>query len=204
MYTKGSNVVDVDLSFVEQYDKEMSKFGSVRDSSVRMINEWVRRSADSTDLYADYESIRQNYDTDAPMMNDHILEVENFTREQMERGELPAYMDDKIYDESEIGQEDHDANIKQAYQSLYGAAYHVDDILTSSTRQFLGPNYETYRLEKELEEQAARSAELAELKSSQNGMKSTFVNKETGEHYVSLVGPDGENTDDPYGYDDFG
>lgn len=202
MYQKPKNNVDVDLSFVEQYDKEMSKFGTVRDSSARTINEWVRMAADATDLYADYEGILHDYDYDVVVMNDHTLEVENFTREQMARGELPAYMDDKLYDESELGKEDHDGNIERAYESLYGAAYHVDDILASSTRQFLGPKYETYRMERALEEQAARIAELAELKASQNGMKSTFIDKETGESYLSLVGPDGESTEDPYAFDE--
>lgn len=191
-----------DLSFVKRYDNELAKFNSIRSATCRRINAGVVNAAQSFYEYEALELAQSDYEAIVPDLNDRILEQEGFTREQMESGSLPAYMENMIHTE-DFDDVDHNDNIDKARMNLYESVYHVHDVLTPDTLDVLGDDYNAYYVAKRAEEEAARAAELKALRS-QNGMKSTFVNPKTGETYLSLVDPStGESTEDDYAFDEF-
>ena len=192
-----------DLSFVERYDKDMSKFGEVRSTSVQSINDRVIAATESFYDYEAQELVHAEYEPQVPALNDAVLEREGFTREDMEAGRLPAYMDSLVYNE-DFGDVDHQENIAGAKEDLYDAVYHVDNVLSDDTRKVLGDEYSVYRKERMLEEQRENRENFKAL-ANDTATKDGYVyyDDERGHYVSSIDGPNHDLPDDGYHFDEF-
>ena len=191
----------IDLSFADRYDREMAKFGSLRSSSEKRINEDVMKALEDT-VNAQSEVLAVGeYAEQVPALNDQILEREGFTRREMEEGRLPAYMSDMVHDESVVGV-DYDKQADDLQESLFAAVYRVDPILSADTRASLGPEYQAYVKDRDRQISQQLEADRAAARR-QNGARSTFFDRQTGESYLSLVDESGRDTQDPYAFDEY-
>ncbi len=194
----------LDLSFVDRYDKDMSKFGEVRSASVPFINDRVIAATESFYDYEAQESVRAEYEPQVPALNDAVLEREGFTREDMEAGRLPAYMDSLVHNEN-FGDVNHQDNIAGARENLYDAVYHVDDVLSADTLQALGDEYSAYRKERMAAEKRANRENFRALaKDTATKDGHVYYDDERGNYVSSIDGPNHDLPDDGYHFDEFG
>lgn len=192
---------NLDFSFADRYDNEMSKFGSLRQSSVKRINDDVMRSIDDVGQSLFEIDIEKEAAGSTVFMNDQLLAREGFTRKEFEEGRLPAYMENQMYDESDRDR-DFDGEAKSLQESFFDAVYRVDPVLTDKTREALGPDYAAFVEERDMETARQMSDAQADARR-QNGARSTLFDRETGESHLSLVDDYGQPTNDPYAFDEF-
>lgn len=188
--------------FVGAYDKDMASLHSVRNVTASRINDAVMAQLGDMDNEVQQLTVEKETVPDIAFMNDMKLEQEGFTRDDMEAGRLPAYMESMITDEQQYAGRDFDSEIDSVKTGFYTDVYHVDSVLTEDTRQNLGSEYASFALEQKHLESDYTFSNLQEESRRQNGAKSTFFDRETGESYLSLVSPNGEPTNDPYGFDE--
>lgn len=190
-----------DLSFVDRYDREMSKFGHIRQTSEVRINEDVMQALENADQMQSELADMNDFANMLPALNDEILSSEGFTREDFEQGRLPAYMQARMHDESVVNT-DYVEQADEVQRDLFEAAYHVDAVLTRETRDALGPDYASFVAEKE-EQNAKAGTALMKEAMAQNGARSVLFDRQTGESHLSLTDEYGNPTDDPYAFDEF-
>ena len=192
---------NLDFSFADRYDNEMSKFGSLRQSSVKRINDDVMRSIDDVGQSLFEIDIEKEAAGSTAFMNDQLLAREGFTRKEFEEGRLPAYMENQMHDESDRDR-DFDGEAKSLQESFFDAVYRVDPVLTDKTREALGPDYAAFVEERDMETARQMSGAPADARH-QNGARATLVDREAGESHLSLVDDYGQPTNDPYAFDEF-
>ena len=188
--------------FVGAYDKDMASLHSVRNATASRINDAVMAQLEDMDNTVQQISVEQEIAPDIAFMNDRRLESEGFSREDMEAGRLPAYMEDMISDESRYDGRNFDDEIESVKTGFYTNVYHVDSVLTEETKQNLGSEYAEFVVEQHNLESATTFSRLQQEAREQNGARSTFFDKETGQSYLSLTDEFGNSTNDPYAYDE--
>ena len=189
----------------DRYEREVAKFGAhggmPRQSTIDEANKQVVLGVNA--LY------------EAQVLADarqETIDYYSMLNERYEREGVGEPSDEMLERELEAQQAD-GSEFASNQLRFYEAVYRVDAVLTPETREELeagagatGYSYEAFVNNKHLEEQQARDAELEAVRNeagSMGGAKSTFVDKTTGATYQSLVSPDGEDTKDDYGFDDF-
>ena len=198
-------MMDVDRQFVydmegaaSKYEREVAKFGPQggmpRQSTIREANEAALEGTVALANAQAYAEVRQETLDYYSMLNERydVDSGDHPTDEDIERQRDSV---DKALSQDQ--QNEHD---------FYEAVYRVDPILTDYTRDNLGQPYEDFVNQKRFEEQEARDHELEAQRAEareMGGARSTFVDQKTGETYQSLISPNGEDTKDDYGFDEF-
>ena len=197
--------MDVDRQFVydmenaaSKYEREVEKFGAnggmPRQSTIKAANEAALEGTVALANAQAYAEVRQETLDYYSMLNERydVDSGDHPTDEDIERQRDSV---DKALSQDQ--QNEHD---------FYEAVYRVDPILTDYTRDNLGQPYEDFVNQKRFEEQEARDHELEAQRAEareMGGARSTFVDQKTGETYQSLISPNGEDTKDDYGFDEF-
>ena len=197
--------MDVDRQFVydmenaaSKYEREVEKFGTnggmPRQSTIKAANEAALEGTVALANAQAYAEVRQETLDYYSMLNERydVDSGDHPTDEDIERQRDSV---DKALSQDQ--QNEHD---------FYEAVYRVDPILTDYTRDNLGQPYEDFVNQKRFEEQEARDHELEAQRAEareMGGARSTFVDQKTGETYQSLISPNGEDTKDDYGFDEF-
>lgn len=198
-------MMDVDRQFVydmenaaSKYEREVEKFGAnggmPRQSTIKAANEAALEGTVALANAQAYAEVRQETLDYYSMLNERydVDSGDHPTDEDIERQRDSV---DKALSQDQ--QNEHD---------FYEAVYRVDPILTDYTRDNLGQPYEDFVNQKRFEEQEARDHELEAQRAEareMGGARSTFVDQKTGETYQSLISPNGEDTKDDYGFDEF-
>lgn len=139
-------------NFVQQYDDEMRTAGAVRPKVVTAINRDVMENMYLVDMQVlEWQDEMRSVD-DVKAYNDSILGLEGFTRDDVAKGLIPAYLEPKLWKETSV--EEYQTRIDDTLQDFYSHVSHVDSVLSDACRKSLGPGYQEY-----LDEMRARRAE---------------------------------------------
>ena len=181
-----------------KYEREVAKFGPQggmpRQSTIREANEAALEGTVALANAQAYADARQDTLDYHSMLNE---------RYDIDTGDRPT--EDDVERERE-SVKDALSQDQQNERDFYEAVYRVDPILTDYTRENLGQPYEDFVTQKRFEEQEARDHELEAQRAEareMGGARSAFVDQKTGDTYQSLTSPDGEDTKDDYGFDEF-
>ena len=182
----------------DKYEREVEKFGAKgelpRQATIQNANEQALQGTVALANAQAYADARQDTLDYHSMLNE---------RYDIDTGDRPT--EDDVERERE-SVKDALSQDQQNERDFYEAVYRVDPILTDYTRENLGQPYEDFVTQKRFEEQEARDHELEAQRAEareMGGARSAFVDQKTGDTYQSLTSPDGEDTKDDYGFDEF-
>ena len=180
----------VDLSFKDNYDREIQTHGRVRQGMVPHFNHAVVEAFRATDAYDEEQRLRAESAAELRSMesDDDAIHAAGF--DPKDRNRVPGYVERHI-DARHFSYGDAKDEIHDAYASLYDAAYHVRSVLSERTLAALGEDYIAYEASREAAEEKEKAA---------RGYSSNTVHMGLNGSRLFLV--DSRGVVDPFSFDE--